>query len=460
MPNRRPTRWLGWLACLLVLATTVASSARADGGGLQAPLPPGISLTYQPLTIPTAGYEAALLPPAANDAIYPYPRLDWDAVESPQPRTYNALVLENAFLQLTFLPELGGRLYQVVDKATGQPLFYQNPVILPSPFGQRGWWLAAGGMEWALPTEEHGYLEYLPWAAFWTTTNDQLAMQMRNTERQTGMVVTSTVTLRRDERRFTVALEVHNPTSEALPLQMWLNAMLAPGGGNRVGAGLHFVFPTDTAILHAAQDSRVPAPNQPFAWPNLAGVDLSYPARWDGYIGAFAPEPIPFMGVYDTAQDAGVAVVQGRGATGAKLFGFSPTFDRGLFTTDDSDYVELWSGAQPTFWDNPLLAPGATRRIATTWLPVHGLGDLRTASTGGALGTVQQPDGSRVLVLSVAQPVPDARIRVQVAGQEVVQTPPRMLAPDTPVLLELPADAAGKPVQVTAPGVRLVLDAF
>jgi hypothetical protein len=70
-------------------------------------------------------------------------------------RDFTLIVLENDYLRLSLLPELGGRIYQAVFKPTGHNIFYQNPVLKPSPWGppEMGWWLAAGGMEWGLPVE-------------------------------------------------------------------------------------------------------------------------------------------------------------------------------------------------------------------------------------------------------------------------------------------------------------------
>lgn len=41
-------------------------------------------------------------------------------------------ILENDFLKATFLPELGGRLWSLIDKTTGENLLYTNDVIRPS----------------------------------------------------------------------------------------------------------------------------------------------------------------------------------------------------------------------------------------------------------------------------------------------------------------------------------------
>ena len=69
--------------------------------------------------------------------IYPYPMLDFLSREKTN-RTYRTVVLENDYLRITFLPELGGRIHEVIDKTTGQPMFYVNHVIKPGLLAQCG----------------------------------------------------------------------------------------------------------------------------------------------------------------------------------------------------------------------------------------------------------------------------------------------------------------------------------
>jgi hypothetical protein len=293
-------------------------------------------------------------------------------------------VVENRFLELTFLPELGGRLHRAVIKSTGQNIFYQNPVIKPAPFGQRDWWLRVGGLEWVAPTEEHGYLEAFPWNLALETQRDGLVVRMTTVEQQRGFDVTATVWLRADEGRIATMLVTQNRTGSAQPLQMWMNAALAPAA-NRVGSATHFVVPDDQMIVHATEDRALPPPRARVGWTLHQNRDLSHPSAWNGYVGLFAARPTPFIGLYDPQADAGVAAVSSTGLAGAKVFAFSSNFDRRLFTNDGSDYAELWCGAQPTFWDDPPLDAGEQRVIAADWIPLQGLGDLATASDHGAL---------------------------------------------------------------------------
>ena len=69
-------------------------------------------------------------------------------------RVYRTVVLENEYLRVTFLPELGGKIYDVLDKTTGQPMFYVNHVVKPGLIAQCGAW-TSGGVEWNTGPQGH-----------------------------------------------------------------------------------------------------------------------------------------------------------------------------------------------------------------------------------------------------------------------------------------------------------------
>jgi len=68
--------------------------------------------------------------------------------------TYKAIFLENEYLKITCLPELGGRLHSVYDKTTNQEAFHKNDVIKPSMIAMRGGFIS-GGIEWNAGPQVH-----------------------------------------------------------------------------------------------------------------------------------------------------------------------------------------------------------------------------------------------------------------------------------------------------------------
>src|SRR3990170_2179341 len=81
--------------------------------------------------------------------IYPYTMLD-DIDSTPTEKTYRTLVLENRYLLVTVIPDLGGRVYSVYDKVSGREVFYKNSVVKFSPLAIRGAFFS-GGVEFSFP---------------------------------------------------------------------------------------------------------------------------------------------------------------------------------------------------------------------------------------------------------------------------------------------------------------------
>ena len=52
-----------------------------------------------------------------------------------EPRDYTAVHLENDFLDVLILPEIGGRIFAARDKTTGYDFFYRQPD--PHPFSRQ-----------------------------------------------------------------------------------------------------------------------------------------------------------------------------------------------------------------------------------------------------------------------------------------------------------------------------------
>ena len=68
----------------------------------------------------------------AEKRIYPYPLLD-GVTNIKEPKTYKTLYLENEYIRLSILPEIGGRLFSALDKTNNYEIFYHQHVIKPAP---------------------------------------------------------------------------------------------------------------------------------------------------------------------------------------------------------------------------------------------------------------------------------------------------------------------------------------
>ncbi|HET91526.1 MAG TPA: DUF5107 domain-containing protein [Chloroflexi bacterium] len=342
----------------------------------QPALPP-VAVWEQDITLNTYGWQEALLPTTPDDPIFPYPRLDFDALSGPTPLSYRAVFVQNEYVQVVVVPELGGRILRWTDRTTGRQLLYANSVIKPTRWGYRGWWLAIGGMEWAFPTDEHGLNEYRPWQyqLLWN------GVRVWDTEDRTGMTVEVTIRLDSAYSYFTLVPRITNPTAEPQSYQFWINGMLTLSDVNAPSPDLIFIIPDDQVTVHSTGDGSLPGPGGSMSWPVYGGRDFSRYSEWRQYLGVFAhPAQADFAGAFDLGNGQGVVrVFPHTIATGLKLFCLGD-LPAELWTDDGSRYVELWGGLTATFWDDWTLQPGGSVAWTEYWYPVSGIGGYNWAN--------------------------------------------------------------------------------
>jgi len=416
------------------------------------------------VTLPT--YPVERYQSYAVDATYnwPYKRFDVERfqAEAPMPelRDYRLLVLENAYLKILILPELGGRIWQVIHKPSGMPVFYQNTVVKPTHWGianQLGW-LALGGLEWSLPVIEHGYDWGTPWGFIPLQHSEELATVTVVTPNDGRWLNASiTITLRAGAASFEIQPTISNLADHTLAFSFWHDAMLAPGSGKHPSEALHFVLPGTEMTLHSTGDSTLPPPDGRFSWPLDQGRDLSRLGNFTQYLGFFeAPAAHgPFVGVYDPTYDTGIVrAYPAEIARGSKVFalGWQDALASSNYTDDQSAYVELHGGLAPTFTDQYTLPAGGTVDWREVWYPVYGIGDLTYANEVAALAVDATADGLGIKLYTTRPLDGVALLRVDntVVGQVAVVVRPDApfagsftVAPQGPYTVEL-QDSAGR----------------
>lgn len=405
------------------------------------------------ITLPTYSY-AGFVRPATDPTLGDYPLrvLDREAYEAtnpqPVPQRHRLLVLENDYIRLSILPDLGGRIYECTFKPTGHNQFYSNPVVKPTQWGPPSppypagvnWWLALGGLEWGFPVEEHGY----EWSASWGF--DQVRLD------NGGMMITLftrggpqnpyaivDIILPPDTAYFVVQPAIINPWATPFRFKWWSNAMLAPGAANKPGPDLRFIFPVSQVTVHSTEDRSLPAAGQPMTWPVYAGRDMSRLGNWTRYLGAFQSPAArgDFMGVYDTAADEGMLrIYPSRVARGAKFFapGWAEPLDPDAWTDDGSGYVELHGGLLPDFEQWYELRAGGEVTWSETWYPVAGIGGVTYANSQAALSLA--PTGDRLRVGLYPTTALAGRLTITLPGADPVVRDIR-IDPAHPFLEEL-----------------------
>ena len=84
-------------------------------------------------------------PIASQTAIYPYYRFD-GFTNKPVNKKWTVVELENDYIKVLILPEIGGKIWTAIDKTTGKEFLYNNKVIKFMDIAMRGPW-TSGGLE-------------------------------------------------------------------------------------------------------------------------------------------------------------------------------------------------------------------------------------------------------------------------------------------------------------------------
>jgi hypothetical protein len=167
------------------------------------------------------------------------------------------------------------------------------------------------------------------------------------------------------------------------------------------------------------------------SWPVADGRDMSRYANWRNWLGMFAPQlDAAYTAVYDPTARVGLVRTFAPGVVrGNKLFGFGQGFDPAVYTDDGAQYVEMWGGLTPTFWDYATVAGNGRVAWDEYWWVLAGVEDLSTANAQAALLAVRDGDHLNVTVTSPGRH--DWTLVVSGGGQELARRD-LAVAPDSP----------------------------
>jgi tetratricopeptide (TPR) repeat protein len=381
----------------------------------------------------------------SSGRVYPLPYIDRIATEG-QEHSWHAVHIENEYLRLMVLPEIGGRIHIGLDKINGYDFFYRQNVIKPALVGLAGPWIS-GGVEFNWP-QHHRPATFMPVecqiergldgsATIWCSDHDPMS-------RMKGM---HGVCLHPGKAYVELKVRLYNRTPYVQTFLWWANVAA------RVHERYQSFFPRDVQYVadHAkraisqfpesqgkyygvdyAERARTGVPGE--ERPRLYVPEGSYPAN---DLGWYANIPVPtsymilgstddFFGGYDHAAQAGmVHVADHQIAPGKKQWTwgnheFGYAWDRNL-TEEDGPYVELMAGVytdnQPDF---SFLAPGETKEFSQFWYPIRKIGVPQTANLHAALSIRMEP-GRIHLGVSATEDFPRAQILLERSGVVVAE---------------------------------------
>ena len=396
----------------------------------------------------------------SSGKVYPLPFYD-RIEEKPIDRSWQAIHLENEFLRVLILPELGGRIHAVQDKSNGYDLIYRQDVIKPALVGLTGPWIS-GGIEFNWP-QHHRPATFLPVdveieehadgsKTVWCSDHDPMT-------RMKGM---HGVCLHPDRSSLELKVRAYNRTQFVQTFLWWANV------ATKVHEGYQSFFPPD--VHYVADHARRSMSSYPLAEgfyygvnygergrngipqteipshfvpphvrnnsdstgiPNYRPNDLSYYANIPtpcSYMCMGSKED--FFGGYDYKAQAGIVHVANHHISPGKKqwtwgnhdFGYA--WDRNLTETDSNGeyapYIEIMAGVytdnQPDF---SFLQPGETKTWSQFWYPIKQIGPATHANVDAAVSL--RMDRAINIGVCVTRPFANARIVLYHGETELLQ---------------------------------------
>jgi len=338
--------------------------------------------------------------------------------DSPKPRTYRAVFVENEYLKLTYLPELGGRFFSLYDKVRGREVFYRNDVIKPSHYNPRISWVQSG-IELTGPRDLH--MLTLHGEPFWSNKvvrheDGSVSLVLGEVDPVYQMKVNLSATLHPGVAAMEIGVFCYNARDGRMPQMLWMNTALPATPRTR------FIYPMTRTVGHTTADIA--------DWPLYNGIDYSWDRNNQHMLGVFGIDIYDdFQGAYNFDQDYGVfRYADRRVVQGMKLwtFGYGPgakNLENG-YTDNAGPYVEVQSGRH--VWDGHYewVAPHKVESWNEWWVPVAGTGGLTTLSRDVALNLNVEPGpgpgaSSVKVAIAATRPISGASVIVSASGVEV-----------------------------------------
>jgi tetratricopeptide (TPR) repeat protein len=414
----------------------------------------------------------------SSGKVYPLPftdRISEKAVE----RKWKAVWLENEFIRVLVLPEIGGRIHAIQDKTNGYDLIYNQHVIKPALVGLAGPWIS-GGIEFNWP-QHHRPATFLPVdfeieehsdgsKTVWCSDHDPMC-------RMKGM---HGVCLHPGWACVELKARVYNRTPLVQTFLWWANV------ATRVHEAYQSFFPPD--VYYVADHARRSMSEYPLARGFYYGVNYGergqngipkqdnptqfVPAHCDGNgkppvvkyrpndLSFYANIPVPtsymcmgsredFFGGYDYNAQAGIVHIANHHISPGKKqwtwgnheFGYA--WDRNLTDPDGQSiswpYIEIMAGVytdnQPDF---SFLQPGETKSWSQYWYPIRQIGPAQHATLDAAVSMRLEKRAVRRLRVgvSVTRVFEKAQVTISAKGRRLFSKI-RTLSPAEPFTAQI-----------------------
>ena len=372
-------------------------SIKGEGGSYQMEDMNKVRVWEETVVIPTYGVGEPNKNPVfaekrvyqgSSGKVYPYPVIE-KIYDEKEDKEYKAVFLENRYIKVMILPELGGRIQRAYDKTNGYDFVYYNHVIKPALVGLVGPWIS-GGIEFNWP-QHHRPTTFMPVDHMISENKDGSATVLVNdVDQMYGTKGIASFTLYPDKAYIEIRGQLYNRTPLPQTFLWWANPAVP------VNDNTQSIFPPD---VHAVMDH---GKRDVSRFPIATGVYYKHDYSEGVDISRYKNIPVPtsymaekssfdFVGGYDYGVEAGILHVADHHISPGKkqwTWGcgdFGKAWDRNL-TDEDGPYVELMTGVftdnQPDFtW----LKPFEEKTFKQYFMPYKAVGAVKNASIEAAM---------------------------------------------------------------------------
>ncbi|OOQ58750.1 tetratricopeptide repeat protein [Mucilaginibacter pedocola] len=378
----------------------------------------------------------------SSGVVYPNPVIEKIADEK-EDKAYTGLFLENKYIKVMILPQLGGRIQTAYDKIKQRHFIYHNQVIKPALVGLTGPWIS-GGIEFNWP-QHHRPSTFEPVDYKLEEHADgSKTVWVNELERMFHTKCLAGFTLHPDTAYIEIKAKLLNRSPLPQTFLWWANPAV------KVNDHYQSVFPPDVNAVfdHGKRDVS----DFPIATGTYYKVDYSPGTD----ISMYKNIPVPtsymainsdydFVGGYEHDSEAGLLHVANHHVSPGKkqwTWGhsdFGQAWDRNL-TDEDGPYIELMTGVftdnQPDFsW----LMPNEEKTFTQYFLPYRELGMVKNASKDILLA-LSKADDRVTLKVQVTSLQENLHISLSYKGEELLSLT-ETLSPEAVLVKEIAVDA-------------------
>jgi len=364
----------------------------------------------------------------AEQRIYPYPLYD-NLTNKKGDKAYHLIYMENEYVKICVVPELGGKLFSALDKTNNYNFIYPQHVIKPALIGLTGAWIS-GGVEWNVP-HHHRASTFIPVQySIEQGADGSKTIWVGELEIRHRMRWVVGYTLRPGSSIVECNVRIINRTAVENTMLCFANIAVSVNNDYQV------IFPPRTQ-WSTGHSKRIFNP-----WPVVDGVDVSWyknnktPASW------FAVNyEDDFVAGYDHGKNAGILNIADHNIVAGKKFftwGVGNLWDK-ILTDDDGPYLEIMVGAysdnQP---DYSWLQSNEERSFIMSLFPFRGIDGVKNANLDAAVN-LDVKDGTALLGFYTTKAYQDATVTLK-AGDKVLSEEHISINPGKPYAKQVTLD--------------------